>query len=226
MKIIILKGVDMYVVIMGGGRVGLNLASFLISDGHDVTLIENDDSLCGNAAVELDALVICGNGTDTKTLEEANIKDADVFVAATGNDEANLLSCILVREYKIPKIIARVSNPDHEEAFRKVGIDDVISPELTAAGYLEKLITRPKVADLIVLGKGDAEILDIPVENKKVIGKRIGEISPSEDYIIVALYNNGEITIPHSDMTLEKGNKISVLVKTKSVKKITKLFTQ
>ncbi|MDI6644731.1 MAG: TrkA family potassium uptake protein [Methanobacteriaceae archaeon] len=216
----------MYVVIMGGGRVGLNLASFLISDGHDVTLIENDDNLCGNAAVELDALVICGNGTDTKTLEEANVKDADVFVAATGNDETNLLSCILVREYNIPKIIARVSNPDHEEAFIKVGIDDVISPELTAAGYLEKLITRPKVADLIVLGKGDAEILDIKVENKKVIGKRIGDISPTDDYIIVALYNNGDIIIPHSDMKLEEGNKISILVKTKSVKKITKLFTQ
>ena len=94
----------MYVVVMGGGRVGLNLASFLISDGHDVTLIENDNNLCTNAASELDALVICGNGTDTKTLEEANLRDADVFVAATGNDETNLLSCVLVREFNVDKI--------------------------------------------------------------------------------------------------------------------------
>ena len=85
----------MYVVIMGGGRVGLRLASSLVAAGTDVTLIENDSNLCGNAAAELDALVICGNGTDVKTLEEANISDADVFVAATGNDEVNLLSCIL-----------------------------------------------------------------------------------------------------------------------------------
>jgi trk system potassium uptake protein TrkA len=90
----------MYVVVMGGGRVGLSLASFLIADGHDVTLIENDETLCSNAAAELDALVICGNGTDTKTLDEANVSSADVFVAATGNDEANLLACILVKEYK------------------------------------------------------------------------------------------------------------------------------
>ena len=87
----------MYVVILGGGRVGLNLASFLISDGHDVTLIESDNSLCTNAASELDALVICGNGTDTKTLEEANLKDADVFVAATGNDESMFGIPILVK---------------------------------------------------------------------------------------------------------------------------------
>jgi trk system potassium uptake protein TrkA len=211
---------------MGAGRVGLNLASNLVSRGHDVTLIENDDSLCGNAAAELDALVICGNGTDTKTLEEANVADADVFVAATGNDEANLLSCILVKQYEIKKIIARLSNPDHEEAFKKVGIDDVISPELTAAGYLEKIITRPKVADLIVIGKGDAEILDITVKNKKVIGKMIGDISPTDDYIIVAVYKNGEITIPREDMVLNDGDKISILVKTKAVRSIVNMCTK
>jgi trk system potassium uptake protein TrkA len=216
----------MYVVIMGGGRVGLTLANLLISDGHDVTLIENDESLCGNAAVELDALVICGNGTDIKTLEESNINNANVFVAATGNDEANLLSCILVREYNIPKIIARVSNPDHEEAFRKVGIDHVISPERTAAGYLEKLITRPKVADLIVLGSGDAEILDMTIRNKKIIGKRVGDISPTENYIIVSIYNNGHIEIPRSDMVLNEGSKVSVLVKIGAVKEVTNIFTK
>lgn len=210
---------------MGAGRVGLNLASNLVGRGHDVTIIENDDNLCSDAAAELDALVICGNGTDTKTLEEANVADADVFVAATGNDEANLLSCILVKEYKIKKIIARLSNPDHEEAFKKVGIDDVISPELTAAGYLEKLITRPKVADLIVIGKGDAEILDITVKNKKVIGKRVGDISPTDNYIIVAVYKNGEITIPREEMVLKEGDKISILVKTGAVKDIVKMCT-
>lgn len=216
----------MYIVIMGSGRVGFNLAQLLVADGHDVTIIENDDSLCNETAVELDALIICGNGTDTKTLEEANIKNADVFVAATGYDEANLLSCILVRDYDIPKIIARVSNPDHEEAFRKVGIDAVISPERTAAGYLEKLITRPKVADLIVLGQGDAEILDMTIENKKTVGKKVGDLSPTDNYIIIALYRNGNIIIPKPDMVLEEGNKVSVLVKIDAVKQVTNLFTK
>ncbi|MBM4240235.1 MAG: TrkA family potassium uptake protein [Euryarchaeota archaeon] len=214
----------MYIVIMGGGRVGLSLASFLIADGHDVTLIESDDSLCGNAASELDGLVICGNGTDTKTLEEANVKDADVFVAATGHDESNLLACILVKGCNIPKIIARVSNPDHEEAFIKVGIDAVISPELTAASYLEKLITRPKIADLVIIGKGDAELLDVSVKNTEIIGEKIGDISPTDDYIICAIHENGEIKIPKPDMVLKEGNKVSVLVKTKAVRKVVKMF--
>jgi len=209
---------------MGGGRVGLTLASSLVTRGRDVTLIENDTNLCSNAATELDALVICGSGTNVKTLEEANIADADVFVAATGNDEANLLSCILVKEYNVPKIIARLSNPDHADAFKKVGIHDVISPELTAAGYLEKLITRPKIADLIVIGKGSGEILEMSVQNKKIIGKRVSDVSPTEDYIIVAIHHNGNLTIPKSDMVLEENDRISVLVKTQAVKKAAKLF--
>ena len=216
----------MYTVIMGGGRVGLNLASALVSVGHDVTLIENDESLCGNAASELDALVICGNGTNIKTLEEANIDDAKVFVAATGNDESNLLSCILVKDYNVPKIIARVSNPDHEEAFKKVGINAVISPEITAAGYLEKLITRPKIADLIVIGKGNAELLDISVSNKKVIGKTVGDVSPTDNYIIAAIYKNGEITIPKENMVIAEGDRISILVKTPKVKDVTHIFVK
>ena len=216
----------MYIVIMGGGRVGLRLAISLVKVGLDVTLIENDSDLCSNAASELDAMVICGNGTDIKTLLEANIAEADVFVAATGNDEANLLSCILVKDYKIPKVIARVSNPDHDEAFRKVGIDIVVSPELTAAGYLEKLITRPKIADLIVIGKGNAELLELSVNNSKIFGKKIGDLSPTDDYIIAAVHKNGEIKIPKDGMMLKKGNMISILVKTPAIKAVTKKFTQ
>ena len=215
----------MYVVIMGGGRVGLNLASFLISDGHDVTLVENDGSLCSNAGAELDALVICGNGTDIKTLEKANIIDSDVFVAATGNDEANLLACVLVREYNVPKIIARVSDPSHKSVFQKIGVDSVISPELTAASYLEKLIIRPKIADLIVLGQGDAELLDLTLENDKVTGKKIGDVSPTDNFIIVAIYEN-DIIIPKPDTVLNKGNKVSILVKSKFAKEVMKKFTK
>ena len=216
----------MYVVVMGGGRMGLTLASLLIADGHDVTLIENDQSLCNNASSELDAMVVCGSGTDGKVLEESNIEDADVFVAATGNDEVNLLACILVREYKIPKIISRVSDPTHSNAFKKIGIDSVVSPEITTASYVEKLIIRPKIADLVVMGKGDAELLDIKLENEKSIGKTIGDVSPDDNFLIVAVYENDNLIIPKPEMVLKKGMKISILVKTKYVQKVMNRFTK
>ena len=214
----------MYVIIMGIGRVGLSLANLLIDDGYDITIIDDNEALCNEIAAELDALVICGNGTNSKLLEETNIEDADFFVATTGNDEANLLSCILVRKYNVPNIIARVSNPDHEEAFKAVGIDNVISPEITAAGFLEKLVTRPNVADLISLGEGDAEILDMTITNNKIIGKRIGEVSPTKDYIIIATYHNGKLVIPQTDNIIARGEKVSVRVKRGSFSKVSKKF--
>ena len=203
----------MYVIIMGLGRVGISLANLLIDDGYDLTLIDDNESLCTEAAAELDALVIHGNGTNSKLLEETNIEDADFFIAATGNDEANLLSCILVRKYDVPNIIARVSNPDHEEAFKAVGIDNVISPEITAAEFLEKLVTRPNVADLISIGEGDAEIYDMTITNDKVIGKRIDQVSPTKDFIIIATYQSGRLVIPQEDSIIARGEKVSVLVK-------------
>ncbi|WP_297825228.1 TrkA family potassium uptake protein [uncultured Methanobrevibacter sp.] len=212
----------MYAIIMGGGRVGLALANLLIDSGFDITLIESDESLCGEVASELDALVIHGNGTSSKLLEEANIEDADYFIATTGNDEANLLSCILVRKYDVDTIIARVSNPDHEEAFKEVGIDRVISPEISAARDLAQFVTNPTVSKLTTIGEGDAEIIEMTITNDKVIGKRFKDISPSKDYIIISTYQNGKLIIPQPDDVVTRGAKVSILVKRGTLKKVSK----
>lgn len=211
---------------MGGGRVGLKLASLLSQEGHDITLIENDQKICEKAASNIDAMVIYGNGTDSKILNEANINNADVFVAATGTDETNLMACIMVHEYQNTKLIARIQNPLLENTFKKIGVDSVVSPELTAASYLEKLIIKEKIADLVILGKGKAELINISIKNSEIIGKTVGELSPNADYIICALYKdkNSEITIPQSDMVLEEGFKVSILTKKEAVKKVIKIF--
>lgn len=207
---------------MGGGRVGHSLANLLIDNGQDITLIESNETLCAEIASELDALVICGNGTNSKLLEETNIEDADYFIATTGNDEANLLSCILVRKYNVPNIIARVSNPDHEEAFKEVGIDHVISPESAAAAQLQKLVTRPNAAELMTLGEGDAEILDMTITNDKIVGKRFKDISPTKDYIIISTYEKGKLIIPQPDNIISRGAKVTVLVRIGAFKKLAK----
>ena len=207
---------------MGGGRVGLALANLLIDEGYDITLIESDESLCSEVAGELDALVICGNGTNSKVLEEVNAEDADYFIATTGNDEANLLSCILVRKFDVPHIIARVSNPDHEEAFKEIGIEKVISPERAAAAHLQRLVTRPNVAELTTIGQGDAEILEMTITNDKIVGKRYKDISPTKEYIIISTYENGKLEIPQPDKTVTRGEKVTVLVKRGNFKKVSK----
>jgi len=131
----------MNIVIMGCGKVGSNLASSLISEGQNVTLIETDEAKCKKAAEELDIVIIHGSGTDPRILEEAEIEHADVFVAAAGNDEINLLASSLVRDYKVPKIVARIIDPQHETVFKEAGIKNLVRPELIVVDHLKKLIT-------------------------------------------------------------------------------------
>ena len=211
---------------MGSGILGFNLASLLISGGHDVTIIENNEYKCDKFSSKLDAIVLCGDGTDTEILEESNVGEADVFVAATEHDEINLLACILARGYKVPKIISQVSDPNHKKAFKEAGIEILINPELTAANYIEKLIVRQKIADATVLGKGDAELLDLTLEEGTYVGRRVGDLIPNDKFNIVAIYEKGDIVLPKSDMILKPGTKISILVKTRFVEDVLKRFTQ
>lgn len=216
----------MHIVIMGSGIFGTNLALSLISEGHDIVLIENDEEKCNKLANKLDAEVIHGDGTDNEILEESNIEEADVFVAATETDEVNLLACILAKGYKAPRIISQVSDPNHKDAFNEVGIDIIINPELYAANYIGKLITRPKIVDITVLGTGETELIDINLEKGEFIGKAVGDVSPGDDFTIVALYEDGEITFPKPDSVLKAGTKISILVKSKSSMEVLKRFTE
>ncbi|MBE6494342.1 MAG: TrkA family potassium uptake protein [Methanosphaera stadtmanae] len=216
----------MYVIIVGAGRVGLNLSQSLIREGINVTLIENDEAVSEEVAEQVNAMVMYGDATSVPVLESADISEADVFVAATGKDTVNLLAAVLSKNYpNIKKTIARVNDLDHEQAFKKVGIDVTVSPESTVAAYLERIITRPKVADLIVLGRGSTELLDIKIENEELIGQRVLDYSPTENYIVCAVYENDELIIPQEDTLFHQNQKISVLTKSDYVKEVTQLFS-
>lgn len=215
----------MYVIIVGAGRVGQNLANSLIRQGITVTLIEDNEVKSSEVANEINAMVIKGDATNIKILEEADISEADVFVAATGHDEVNLLTSVLAQKYEnIKKIIARVNELEHVEAFNRVGIKITVSPESTVATYLERIITRPKISDLIVLGRGTTELLDIKIENKKLFGKRVLDYSPTENYMVCAVYEDNELIIPQEDTLFYKDQRISVLTKSDYVDEVTNFF--
>lgn len=212
---------------MGGGTLGLNLALDLIADKNEVTLIEKDEKRCNYIVKELDTSVICGNGTDRKTLENANIENADAFIAMTGNDECNLLASLMAREYAPEKVIARLNETQHENVFLAHSNITIIVPESIEAGYLEKLILKPNITDLFVVDHGKADLIEIYVTNNKLIGKQVHELSPTEDYIIIGIHKNDAdtITIPRSDMVVKENCRISLLVKKESISKVLKKFS-
>ncbi len=217
------------IIIVGGRRVGLRLIELLKrrSDYH-ITLITNDTLTSDIIEKKFpDVVIVKGDATNKTVLEKAGIESADIVVAATSIDEVNLLIGITSQEYNVEKIVARTSNPSHIKMFKKLGLNEAVSPELTACNYIETFIIKPSnVNELEFTSKGDCDIINVEVKSSKVIGKTIGEISPKEDYIILLCEKENTEYIAQNDIILDKHDIVTILVKDKSVKKVKKLFTK
>ncbi|GBF36217.1 MAG TPA: TrkA family potassium uptake protein [Methanothermococcus okinawensis] len=215
----------MYIVIAGIGRVGYTLAKSLAEKNHDLVLIDISKEVCEEVVSEIDALVINGDCTRVKTLESADIESADIYIAVTGQQEINLMSALLAKNYGVSKTIVRVRDPEYKEVFENLNIDVVVSPELVAANYIEKLIDLPGIVDLAVIGRGDAEILELIIgENSKVANKCIRDLEKNRDYLIIAVYEDNELKIPDGNTMLKPKNRVIVLAKKDSVDYVRRLF--
>lgn len=216
------------VIIVGGGRVGVRLIDLLKKRvGYNITLIDDDKKTLKIIEDKYDDVnIIKGDATNKAVLEKAGIAEANIIVAATSIDEVNLLIGIISQNYNLEKIIARTANPSHIKMFKKLGLNEVVSPELTACVDIQKLIIKPNIVKMTTPGNEDYELLDVTVKSNKVIGKEIGEISPSRDYIIIMCQKNDEDLIARNNITIQKEDKLTLLVKAKEVKKVKKYFTK
>jgi trk system potassium uptake protein TrkA len=211
------------IIIVGAGRVGLYMAEKLAKD-HEISIIEKEKDLAQEATSGLDVLVIQGDGTETKALEEAGIKDADYLAGVTGKDEINLLSCLVAKSLGVKTVMARVGKLEYIEVFKSLGIDHVVSPELSAADWLYKLITRPAATDLALIEGSDVDILEFTVHDDSLIHeKKVGEVPPN-GFLIISVKKGEEILIPAAETILEENDKVWVLLKSQFLKNVSKLF--
>ncbi|MDI3475659.1 MAG: trk/ktr system potassium uptake protein [Thermococcaceae archaeon] len=221
----------MFVIIMGAGRVGYLVARMLESDGHDVTIIELNRERANELANHLNALVIEGDATDPRTLEEANIRNADAFAALTGRDDANLLACILAKHLN-PKVRTslRISNPQNRRIFEEVTdlrkyFDFVISPEEIAAEYISRNIVTPGY-ERVLFPKEGAEIVKFEIdENKEIAGKYVRDLHLPKDALIVAIYDSkGNLIIPSGDTKLPEKGQIIIFAKNSALEGLKSLI--
>jgi len=221
----------MYVIIMGAGRVGYLVAKMLEEDGHDVTIIEMNRDRAKELSMQINGLVIEGDATDPKTLEEANIKQADAFAALTGKDDANLLACILAKNLNPNvKTSLRISNPKNRKIFEEVGdlkkyFDFVISPEEIAAEYISRNIVTPGF-DRVLFPKEGAEIVRFNIdENSEIAGKLVKELKLPKDALIIAVYDEkGNLIIPSGDTRLPERGQVIVFAKNSVLKEVKELL--
>lgn len=211
----------MYIVISGGGKVGEYLAQRMLKSGNEVAIIEKDKRTADLLAHTLSGpfLVVCGDGCMSRYQEDANIRKADVFVATTGQDESNLLSCeIANRTFNVPRVIARVNSPKNLRIFREVGIEAISSTTLIA-NIIEEDAMLGSIRVLSTLTRGSIALNEVTVPHMKHHSDEEGVLAldvemPDGALIVAVSGDNDDMEVVGEETRLYPGDVVVVAADT------------
>jgi trk system potassium uptake protein TrkA len=209
----------MFILIVGGGKVGTYLARGLIKQQHEVIVIEKDArkaQLMTNL-LESDVAVV-GDGCDPTVLMSAGLQRADVVVADTGDDEDNLVVCIITKKHSAARCIARVNNPKNKLIFESLDSDRpvvVISSTELILDMIDERVNASNLEPLAKVGRGGLELVQLRISDKSPArGKRIADVSLPRGSVIVAVdRGGGDVVVPNGDTTLQPGDDVIAMIK-------------
>ncbi len=219
----------MLIVVNGGGKVASYLAKTMVTNGHDVALIEKRAEIVEKLLYELpkQVLVIHGDGCDATYQEDAGVGRADVFVASTGDDDDNLVACQLARvAFGVPRAIARVNNPKNEHIFNALGIEAISSTTIISRMIEEEALVGD-LRTLISLRKGNMAIVEIelPTDRCVVCNKKVAELPLPVDCVLVALIRGENVVTVHGDTELLPGDVVIAFTAVEHEKALKKALT-
>ncbi len=210
----------MNVIIVGCGRVGYIIAEHLSKENHDVTLIDTSESKLHAPLTNLDVQAVVGNGTTFSALKEAGVKNADILIAVTSEDEVNMISCMIAKKANPNcSTIARVRKPEYipERNFFKnaIGMSMVINPELAAAKEIYSLISIPNALEVDSFANGRIELLKVKVTADSILnGMKVSDVSRKFDRkVLICIHvHDGNVSIPNGSTVLSENDMISVIL--------------
>jgi trk system potassium uptake protein TrkA len=205
----------MYVLIAGGGKVGANLTRSLLRTGHEVTLIEQRPYRYDKLEAEFEHQVVRGDATELYVLERAGIKrPPDLVVAATGDDEDNIVICQIAREkYDVQKVIARINDPRNQPYFDLLGISPTVSATGSIMALIEHEVPEHGLIHLLELRKENLEIVELTVgKDSACEGKRIGAVRLPEGARLISVVRAGKAEIADAETQLEAGDQVLAIL--------------
>jgi len=216
------------VIILGGGNVGLQVASTLeqSSDRIRTKIIEKNRECAENAADALArTIVLNGDGLDMELLEEANISQADALLALTDDDKTNLLSCTRAKAAGVPMTVALVNDPSLTELKDPLGIDAFINPRATTVSSILRHIRHGRVKEVYSIGDAEAEMIEAQVLNSSPIaGMKVRDIEFPEGAMLGAVQKGSDIIRPKGDTKIEDGDTVLIFCLSEDIPKVEMLF--
>lgn len=220
----------MKIILVGCGTIGATIISSLVSEGHDIVAVDSDADFLNEITNVYDVMGLCGNGADSDVLEEAGADTADLFVAVTGSDELNMLSCFLARKMGAKYTIARVRNPEYNDkslGFMKDNLElsMCINPELLTARELYKILKFPSAVKIETFSRGNLEMIEIRLKSDSTLdGMSLMEMRKTHKAKVLVCYvRRGEdVFIPDGNFRLKSGDWVGLTAVPSELQKLFK----
>jgi len=204
----------MYIIVVGGGRVGYYLSKALLDEGHEVLIVEKEAGICEAINDELGSICVRGDGCETATLAEVGTERADMLIAVTGDDEDNLVACQVAKhKFNVPRTVARIRNPQNEALFKKLGINVTISSTNVILEHIEEKVPTHPLTHLLAIEDSGQEIVEIKIPAESTtVGKAIRELSlPPGSKLALIIREGGKNRVPTLNTTLRAGDRVIAL---------------
>jgi trk system potassium uptake protein TrkA len=217
----------MYIVIVGAGGIGRRLTEIALNDSnHNVIVIDKDQARCEEIARKYDAVAINADATQEETLEESEVKKADVLVTTTNDDAVNLMVTSLAKNKGVKHLVSVVNQAESKPMYIEKGVKMIKSPNIVMAEHLYKSIKHPNVEEYMNVGKY-AEIFRLPIApNSKLSRRTIKKIGLPKKSLIVAIERDHKFIIPTEDVELFSGDKVTILAHKDQVDRVAALFSE
>ncbi len=200
----------MRVCIAGAGKVGRAIARELLSNGHEILLVDKEADIARVGVVE-GAHVLCADACEVSALEEAQLQTCQVVVAATGDDKVNLVVSLLAKtEFGVPRVVARVNHPKNEWLFNEAwGVDVAVSTPQMLSALVEEAVTVGDLVRLFTFRQSNANLVELTLgSDSPVVGQRVGDVAWPPDTSLVAILRSLQVISPSPDDPLEAGDEL------------------
>jgi trk system potassium uptake protein len=213
-------------LIIGGGQIGMRLAAVLEEKSISTKIIEKDTDRCLLLAERLNkAVVICGDGSDQSLLSEENIQDMDLVVTLTSDEETNILSSLLVKRLGAKNTITKISKFGYFSLMSAIGIEQVVSPRLSAINSILQHIRRGKVLSAQAIKGEQAEIMEaVALETSEIVGKPLKKINIPKGSLVTGIIRGEKVIIPSGDSVIEPGDRIIIFTRKDAISKVEKIL--
>ena len=211
-------------IIIGGGKIGYYLLKTLKEKNYNVVLIERDENICQSIAEDIDADIICGDGTDVDVLKDAGINEAEIVAAVTGADEENLVICKIAKStFDISKTIARVNNPKNMSMFKLLGVDKTVCSTAVIANLIEYEFDKDNFKIIQAFERGEMILVEIKIDKNSIwMDNFVKDLNLPDECVMTSILRNDKAIYPRGNTRIIENDNILVLTNNRGLLELKK----